>query len=150
MITRSFSKRILRNVSQNYDKNQLYYSTKECLESFYHIEQDFHELLQKELQPIRGKEYYQSEEFVRIYQKARKRFSANYNIIHMKNHQKSQKLEFEKDLKSFTKKQLKNKKNYYIIKTKKYCKFGKSECNNMYINLQRYLSDGIVSIVFIV
>ena len=107
MITRSFSKRILRNVSHNYDKNQLYYSTKEYLESFYHIEQDFHQLLQKELQPIRGKEYYQSEEFVRIYQKARKRFSANYNIIHMKNHQKSQKLEFEKTFEIVYKKTIK-------------------------------------------
>ena len=146
MITRSqIKKHTLRNSKQlPYDKNQRYNDCCEKNVLFYEIEKQFHKRLQESLKTIKGKEYYQKHKYKYIVSKAKTFFSRKDNYkFHMKKNVSLQ------ELYKYIGQNLKNKKNYYIVETKAYSKFGKSETSNMIQNLHRYESDSVESICFI-
>lgn len=146
MITRSqVKKHSLRNSKRIfYDKNRRYNDCCEKTILFYEIEKQFHKRLQESLKTVKGKEYYQKDKYKYIVSKAKTFFSRkDHYKFHMK---KNASLE---ELCKYISENLKNKKNYYIVETKAYTKFGKSEMSNMIQNLYRYESDSIQSISFI-
>lgn len=146
MITRSqIKKQCLRNSKRVfYDKNRRYNDCCEKTILFYEIEKQFHKLLQESLKTVKGIEYYEKDKYKYIVSKAKTFFLPKDQYkFHIK---KNPSLE---ELYEYIRQNLKNKKNYYIVETKAYTKFGKSEMSNMIQNLYRYESDSIQSISFI-